>query len=245
MKPFITGVVAFLVVVLFAGCGGTIAALQSNVYSQIGDHHYRNQSYREAFEAYKSSAEKGDAYSFYRLYGMYANGYGVPKNNALADKMLEEAARLGYPAAEVGVANGLIFTLKNQNMKRGLALLESAASKEFVYAYADLYTVYWYGIGVPKNTKKAGEYYRLAVANGFDPRLEVGNVPQVKTATAKELTATIQSGLKKLGFYKGAVDGVTGPMTQRAIKAFQEFHGYAVNTSITPQLERQVAQKAQ
>ncbi|MBE0495051.1 MAG: SEL1-like repeat protein [Campylobacterales bacterium] len=224
-----------------SGCGNVVNTVQGTFYGQMGDHHYNNGAYRDAFEAYKTSAQAGDGSSYYRLYSMYFHGLGVPKDDAIATKMLEEAARLGYPAAEVGVANRLIFTTpKNRDMKRGLALLESAASKEHPYAYADLYTIYWNGIGVKRDVAKAGEYYRLAKANGFDVRAVKGATPPPAKISAKELTASVQNGLKALGFYKGGVDGMSGPMTRKSIEAFQQFYGYPVNTEITPSLLKEI-----
>lgn len=38
-----------------------------------------------------------------------------------------------------------------------------------------------------------------------------------------------QQALKALGHYTGNIDGKVGPKTERAIRAFQEQHGYAVN----------------
>jgi len=225
------------------GCSGAASNVQSAVYSQMGDYHYNRGAYRDAFEAYKSSAQTGDGYSYYKLYGMYFNGTGIPRNDAIATKMLEEAARLGYPAAQISLANRLIFTTpKNRNMSRGLALLESAASKEHPYAYADLYTIYWNGIGVKRDFAKAGEYYRLAKANGFDIKEMKGIAPS-KAPSAKSLITSVQSGLKDLGFYKGAVDGISGPMTRNAISSFQKFYGLSVNTNITPELVRIIESK--
>lgn len=226
------------------GCSSAVSSVQSAVYSQVGDYHYNQGAYRDAFEAYKSSAQTGDGYSYYRLYGMYFNGTGIPKDNAIASRMLEEAARLGYPAAETTLANRLIFTTpKNQDIKRGLALLQSAASKEHPYAYADLYTIYWNGIGVKRDMAKAGEYYRLAQANGFDVRKVQGIAPVTTSVSPKVLTTSVQRGLKELGFYKGSVDGVSGPMTRNAIASFQKFYGLNVETSITPELVKIIESK--
>jgi len=42
-----------------------------------------------------------------------------------------------------------------------------------------------------------------------------------------ELTG-MQARLKNLGFYRGQVDGLLGPQTEQAIRAFQEKHGLSV-----------------
>jgi len=246
MRTFILATFLTLGGILFSGCATTVTNLQSAVYSQTGDYHHDRGAYRDAFEAFKKSAELGDGYSYYRLYGMYFNGQGVPKDNTIAKKMLEEAARLGYPAAEVSVANSLIFTTpRNRDMKRGLELLHSAASKEHPYAYADLYSIYWNGIGVKKDVAKAGEYYRLAKANGFDIRQTEGTAPAKPALSQRALITSVQQGLKDLGFYKGQTDGISGPMTRNAISTFQKFYGYPVNTNITQELVNTIKSKRQ
>lgn len=243
MKLFTQSIFILVLMLLLGGCGNIVTNVQTTFYNEKGDYHYRNHDYRDAFEAYKASAQKGDGYSYYRLFGMYLNGKGLQKNEAIANKMLEEATRLKYPPAEVTTANNLIFTLKNQDVKRGLELLESAASKEYPYAYADLYTIYWNGIGVKKDVQKAGYYYRLAKANGFNPRINTATQNHDSTPNPKQLTTSIQAGLKKLGFYNGQIDGITGPMTNRAISTFQKLYGFPVNTKISPTLLQQIQTK--
>lgn len=44
-------------------------------------------------------------------------------------------------------------------------------------------------------------------------------------ATLKPSTREIQQALKNAGFYQGAVDGKTGPLTKSAVKEFQRIHG--------------------
>lgn len=39
----------------------------------------------------------------------------------------------------------------------------------------------------------------------------------------------VQKALKEAGFYKGAVDGIVGPKTRSAIRAFQQEHGLTVD----------------
>ncbi|NLC27319.1 MAG: hypothetical protein GX780_00915, partial [Campylobacteraceae bacterium] len=106
-----------------------------------------------------------------------------------------------------------------------------------------LYTIYWHGIGVKKDPKKAGEYHRLAQANGFDVRSALP-VKSVSSETeTKAMIISVQTGLKSLGFYKGTVDGVSGPMTSKAIITFQQFHGYRVDDKITQDLVDKINSK--
>ncbi len=234
-----------IIVIFLTGCGGVIDAMQQSYYNQKGNSYFKDKEYVPAFNAYRDGAVEGSAYAYYKLYVMYLNGYGVQKDLVQSNKMLEEAARRNYAPAQVILANRLIFTTKrNRDMNRGLALLNSAASQEYSYAYADLYTIYWYGIGVKKDIQKAGQYYRLAQANG----LKLTNRAfAADTTNSTVLISQIQAGLKKLGFYKGEVDGLTGPMTRRSIVQFQKFYGYTQNSQATKltldQIKRELSRR--
>ena len=48
-----------------------------------------------------------------------------------------------------------------------------------------------------------------------------------KTNMTPGLIKDLQRKLKKLGYYKGPIDGIYGPMTQRAVNAYQKDHGLA------------------
>ena len=50
-------------------------------------------------------------------------------------------------------------------------------------------------------------------------KLELGHLDPVAEATG------VQARLNNLGFFCGKVDGIIGPMTQEAFKAFQEKNG--------------------
>lgn len=56
----------------------------------------------------------------------------------------------------------------------------------------------------------------------------------VFTATTTSENKTIQSRLKKWGYYTGAVDGILGPKSIAAIKKFQKNNGLAVDGIVGP-----------
>lgn len=228
-KKYLLAIIAIMVL---TGCGGVIDSMQQSYYNQKADHYFNDKEYVSAYNAYREAAIEGSAYAYYKLYVMYLKGYGVQKDSVQSNKMLEEAARKKYAPAQVILANRLIFTTKrNRDMNKGLELLNSAAAQEYRYAYADLYTIYWNGIGVRKDIEKAGYYYRLAKANGLT--LNRNRSYEPKVSYSKQLVYKIQTGLKKLGFYKGGVDGLTGPMTRRSIAQFQKFYGYKINSQVS------------
>ena len=49
--------------------------------------------------------------------------------------------------------------------------------------------------------------------------------PRSTGSSAKPSTRQIQQALKNAGFYQGAVDGKSGPLTKDAVKEFQRVHG--------------------
>lgn len=59
-----------------------------------------------------------------------------------------------------------------------------------------------------------------------------------EAATTKAENRTIQTKLKRWGYYKGAVDGIYGPKTREAVKYFQRKNGLAVDGIVGPKTAR-------
>lgn len=59
-----------------------------------------------------------------------------------------------------------------------------------------------------------------------------------EAATTKAENRTIQTKLKRWGYYKGAVDGIYGPQTKKAVRYFQSKNGLAVDGIVGPQTAR-------
>ncbi|MGD9735325.1 MAG: peptidoglycan-binding protein [Solirubrobacterales bacterium] len=57
-------------------------------------------------------------------------------------------------------------------------------------------------------------------------------------SASREGVAALQAGLQALDLYDGYVDGIAGPLTRRAISAFQRGHGLAVDGLAGPQTRR-------
>lgn len=212
--------------------------IQAQYYEEKGDSSFDKKHYVDAYEHYTNASEKGSGYAYFQLYAMNHNGEGRGKNATLATQMLHKAAKLQYPMAEVILANRYL-SKKPRNSQEALRLLESAAKKEYVYAYVDLYIMYSKGIGVQKNINKANQYYRLAKTNGYDIKRSSSKKSYSSNAN-KQLIRDIQSGLKRLGFYKSTVDGISGPLTRKSIANFQKSYGYSVNSIVSPQTLKQI-----
>jgi TPR repeat protein len=216
---------------------GTIKA---SFYEQKADSYFNKKKYNAAYENYISASKNDSGYGYFKLYVMNKNGLGRAKNQKLAFKMLKKSANLHCPMAEVILANRLLYRKKSYT-KEAIKLLKSAAKKEFVYAYVDLYNIYKYGIGVRKNATKANQYYRLAKANGYDfKKRKLVKRKYSKNKFNKKLIIQIQKGLKKLGFYRSKVDGISGPMTRRSIASFQKYYGYDIDSKVSKKTLEQI-----
>ncbi len=165
---------------------------------------------------------------------MYQYGQGTAKNPVEATRMLEKAAALGDETSQVILGSRLIFGNVAEERARGVRLLKAAAVKENRYAYEYLALANKYGLGVEPDAKSAMENQRLGRAQGSTLDISKKGTGNPSDGSSKaELTKSIQSELKTLGYYSGKVDGMTGPMTRDAIKRFQTDRGYPVNTVIS------------
>ena len=84
---------------------------------------------RKSFQETKIKAEKGDAAAQFNLGVSYANGQGVPKDEAEAAKWYRKAADKGYAAAQVSL--GVIYA-----DGRGVPKDEAEAYKWYLLAGA-------------------------------------------------------------------------------------------------------------
>lgn len=65
-----------------------------------------------------------------------------------------------------------------------------------------------------------------------------GNEIVVEAATTKAENRTIQTKLKRWGYYAGSVDGIYGPLTKKAVRYFQSKNGLAVDGIVGPATAR-------
>ncbi len=60
------------------------------------------------------------------------------------------------------------------------------------------------------------------------------NVECVEAALTTSQTRTVQTKLKRWGYYKGTVDGIYGNKTRKAVRSFQSKNGLAVDGVVGP-----------
>jgi hypothetical protein len=75
----------------------------------------------------------------------------------------------------------------------------------------------WWGWGYPYGYYGYGDPYGYGYGNGY------GHYGDASHSRVVEL----QRRLARAGYYHGSIDGVLGPQTRRAIRAYERAHGYA------------------
>jgi peptidoglycan hydrolase-like protein with peptidoglycan-binding domain len=60
------------------------------------------------------------------------------------------------------------------------------------------------------------------------------STPVLKKSSKGEAVTRLQEGLHQLGYDAGAVDGIFGPNTERAVKEFQTNNGLAADGVVGP-----------
>jgi TPR repeat protein len=116
---------------------------------------------------FQKAAEQGHAKAQLDLGGMYANGYGVPKDGAKAAEWFQKAAVQGHAEAQYFL--GQMYHFGNGVPKDGAKAVEwyeKAAAKGNASANSLLGQMYHSGNGVPKDAAKAAEWYQKAAAQG-------------------------------------------------------------------------------
>lgn len=159
---------------------------------------------------YHSAAEQGHPLAQYNLGVLYAVGRGIPQSYAEAGRWFRRAADRGVPGASYNLA---------------------------VMAHQ--------GLGRPADAAEAEQLFRRAAALGHEaalawlraqgegeadtaPRLGQTATTAVDAALGADAIAEIQQGLRDLGFYEGAVDGIAGQRTRAAISRYQAAEGVPV-----------------
>lgn len=107
----------------------------------------------------------------------------------------------------------------------------------FGYGYGYGYPYYGYGYGYPYGYGYGYSGYGYGYSAypyggyGYSRRVYRG-----ESVGSTGTVARVQERLAREGYYHGAIDGVAGSGTRRAIRAYQRDRGMAVNGAITAQL---------
>ncbi|MDO5295160.1 MAG: tetratricopeptide repeat protein [bacterium] len=122
-----------------------------------------------AFKSFRRAADNGHADAAYCVAKMCLSGVGCEVNLELCRRYVKQAAESGH--ADAMVLYALLLLADNLFMgecPEALRLMHRSAELGNPYAYGCLGQMYSYGIGVPKDAVKGGEYLCLAAGHGCD-----------------------------------------------------------------------------
>lgn len=131
---------------------------------------YQRGNYEEAFALWRKSAEQGDAHAQAWLGSLYANGEGVPVDDAAALTWYLKAAGQGNHMAQAN-AGAFYFMGKGtgRNLEAAVKWLTAAAEGQDLNGLFNLGVLYSKGEGVPMDLAKAAGLYRKAAELGHYP----------------------------------------------------------------------------
>ena len=196
------------------------------------------QNYTKALRWFRLAANQGQPSAQTSLGAMYARGLGgLKKNYGEAARWYRKAAKQGSAIAQTNL--GDLYA-------RGLGVRQ-----DYIQAYK------WYDLAAAQNNENASKSRRKIAARMSptqvskaqrlsrvwklgsqsltkDPLLKY-SAPSSLTA-AQEKNRRVQMRLATLGYNPGPADGIVGPKTREAIRAFQGREGLKVTGTISPVL---------
>lgn len=172
---------------------------------------YNRGDYAAAYREWLPLAEQGIAAAQYNLAVMFANGEGVTQNNVLAYALFDLAAADDPEAAE-----------QRDSMAREMAAEEiNRAARLADRVRADDTAMF------------LGEVLGAALPANPGPEIE-------SAGPSLELVWAVQEALTALGYDAGAADGMIGPRTRAAVRAFQADTGLGADGQVSEQLLRRL-----
>ncbi len=134
---------------------------------KAGEKSYQRGDYATALREWQPLATKGHAVAQYNLGLLYANGQGVPKDDAQARLWYEKAAVQGHADAQVNL--GRLYDYGRggpQDFRMAVRWYRRAADQGNSLAQTRLGLLYERGDGVTKDYVQAYMWYKLGAANG-------------------------------------------------------------------------------
>ena len=158
---------------------------------------YKRGDYATAIRGIRVHAEQGDANAQVLLGFMYADGKGVPENDAEAVKWFRKAAEQGDAGGQHNLGSmyadgeGVL-----ENDADAMKWVRKAAEQGYVSAQVRLGIWYNYGMGVPKDYVLAYAWYNLAAAQGSKIATKAKDdvrplMTAAQIAQAQKLSATL------------------------------------------------------
>ncbi len=187
-------------------------------YAQLARGYHKAGMYSDAFRAAMTGADLGSGQAMAIVGSMYQNGKYVSQDAPEALRWLEKAGFAGnvvamhFAAAMHLHAQGVPY-----NAQAAAEWYQAAADHGSSEAMANLGILYDNGQGVPYDPEEASANLMAGLAMGSPKAQQVllGNPNQLSPHTR----IAVQRILQNDGLYSGALDGVFGPQTLRALRA--------------------------
>lgn len=139
-------------------------------YDRLGWYYFSlqpNPDYANAVENFSKAAEMNYASSQYCLGFIYANGYGVEKNEIKSFNLYKKAAEQGNVYAQSELGDFYFYgSCVEQNYGEAVKWYEKAAEQGNSRAQKDLGFCYEYGYGIGQSYEEAVKWYELAAEQG-------------------------------------------------------------------------------
>lgn len=217
-----------------------VAAAPAWAQEDAGYEAYERGDYATAIREWRTEAEAGSAEAQYNLAVLYDQGQGVASDKGQAARWYREAAVRGLAAAQFNLAamlaggEGIAPDAVRAYMLYDLAAesdAEAAAERDRLAATM-----------APGEVGQGARLARLARQGESDEVIRealTGILPEDEYSPAQrdfleaELSAPAQRALAELGYDPGPADGLPGPATRAAVRAFQADAGLPVDGEIS------------
>jgi uncharacterized protein len=134
-----------------------------------GESAYHRGDFATALREWQPLADQGHIDAQYQLGLLYANGKGIPKDDAKARQWYEKAAIQGHAEAQANLGVLLMYARGGQqDYKMAVYYLRLSANQGNDLAQRRLGQMYERGDGVPQDYVKAYMWYSLGTSNGVE-----------------------------------------------------------------------------
>lgn len=188
-------------------------------YAQLTRGLHKDGQLKSALEATRKGADLGSAHSMAYLGVMYRQGTAVQKDATEALRWLEKSAEAGNPG-------GMVFAAAmyrdgigaKRNMNRAAELYQLASDKGVAEANTNLAIFYDRGSGVKRDAAKSARF--MLEAYGAEDKSALRILNDSSSVLSVATRKAIQQELRKLGFYRGGIDGQLGAKSRAALSLF-------------------------
>ena len=196
-----------------AEAGDARAMVSLGLMLEAGDHTPKD--WKAAYALYEKAADLGSPDGAVDLAVALVQGKGIDVDMPRALALLQKASNAGSARATFDLATLVARGAGGRPANDALALFRHAGALGYAPGYRAAAVLLDEGRGVPKNPSAAAEdLLRAVAADGGEARAEL----IVKAQTwSVDTVRELQTRLKSAGYYRGPVDGHSGPALKSAL----------------------------